>query len=319
MLMTTLSDIGERELIKRIRGLCSGNDGVISGIGDDCAVVCPPTDGNDLVLTSDALIEGVHFLPTTPAGDIGHKVVARTVSDLAASGAEPLWLLINLVATPQSQVEQLEEILSAANRTATKHNLAIVGGDTSSGQCLELHAFAVGQVPHGRAILRSGARTDDLICVTGNLGGSAAGAHLTFEPRIAEGVWLRNGGWATSMIDISDGLAVDLRHLTEESQTGASLVEGGIPVSLAAQEADDGRSGIEHALHDGEDYELLFTVPPEKKADLQLQWSKQFDTDLSFIGTMTAAAGTVECTAADGQSRDLRADGYEHFRPIDKE
>lgn len=313
--MTKLTEIGERELINRFREIVSTNDSVVDGIGDDCAVVRTDQDtASDMVLTSDALLEGVHFMPEALPSDIGHKAVARALSDLAAMGAHPMWALINLVAPSNCETDKLAQILACADRTAMTHGAAIVGGDTTCGNTLELHVFAVGQLPSGSALLRSGAQAGDSIYVTDTLGSSGAGKHLAFEPRIAQGIWLREGDWATSMIDISDGLVVDLMHIAEASKVGAILSEDAIPVSSEALAATDGLSPLEHALSDGEDYELLFTVPAEKQAAIETSWPKTFDLRLTRVGSVTKDVGTVQCTSGNGQTRDLDLRGYEHFR-----
>jgi thiamine-monophosphate kinase len=188
-----------------------------------------------------------------------------------------------------------------------------VGGDTTAGPVRELHVFGVGRVPAGKAVLRSGAKPGDVVYVTGSLGGSLAGRHLAFEPRVAEGGWLREGGWATAMLDISDGLVVDLERLLESSGVGARLQAERIPVSAEARALKDGRTALDHALSDGEDYELLFTVPAARVADFEAAWKKEFDLPCTPIGEITDDRGSLEIRDAAGKSiRPLR-EGYEHF------
>ncbi|HEY8241525.1 MAG TPA: thiamine-phosphate kinase, partial [Kiritimatiellia bacterium] len=265
--MKTLGDIGEQALIKRLARRLPSPRGVAVGIGDDCAVVRVPGSAHDLVYTTDAVIEGTHFLKGTAPEKIGHKAVGRVLSDLAAMGSEPLYILINLVATRRTPLACVEEIYRGAARLCARHGAAIIGGDTSTGPVLELHVFGVGRVPRNRAVLRSGARAGDVIYVTGRLGGSIHGKHLTFDPRVREGQWLRN--WATAMIDISDGLATDLRHITEASGVGAEILPARIPLAKNAK-------NLQSALSDGEDFELLFTVSQKKAAAFERAWHKSF-------------------------------------------
>ena len=308
----TLEDIGELAAIARItRSLPTGR-GIVKGAGDDCAVLRFPGDARyDWLLTSDPVIEGVHFTSATPAGRIGRKAVGRVLSDIAAMGGQPAWALLNIVAPRSTPVARLDALYAGASRLAAKHGLAIVGGDMASGPVLEVHAFAVGAVPRGAAILRSGSRPGDLIFVTGRLGGSRKGHHLAFDPRMQEGAWLR--GWARAMIDVSDGLASDLRHLTDMSGTGARLELARIPVSRAAAALRDGLSPVQHALFDGEDFELLFTLPARKRTAFLRAWQRAFALPCTWIGAMTGRAGRIECAQTDGTIRELNRAGYQHF------
>lgn len=313
--MTTIRQLGERALIKRLGRLLPQTGSVVVGIGDDCAVVRNVSDKRyDLVLTSDPVIEGVHFAADEKPWLVGRKAAGRVLSDLAAVGAEPLWALVDLVAPADTTLMKLESVYRGLAGMAGRHGLTIAGGDTAGGPLLELHVFAVGRVPHGRAVLRSGARPGDVLFVTGALGGSRAGKHLRFEPRLAQGQWIREHGFATSMIDLSDGLSSDLRRLAEMSGTGALIDPVRIPVSHEALKSRGGRSSSSHALYDGEDYELLFTVPVGKTSTFERSWKKKFATiRLSRIGVMTDGKGIVKCTTPDGRHTVLKDGGYEHF------
>jgi thiamine-monophosphate kinase len=309
--MKTIGRLGENAFVAALRRRLPATASVITGIGDDCAVVrVAPGCANDLLLTSDPVIEGIHFAPDARPEQIGHKAVGRVLSDLAAMGAKPLWILIDLVAPPRTPVARLDGICRGAQRLARRFGAAIVGGDTSRGRTLELHAFAVGRVPRGTAALRSGARPGDAIYVTGTLGGSGAGRHLAFTPRLAEGAWLRAGGWITAMMDLSDGLAADLPRLLAASGAGAELRADRLPVSPAAR-----RPALDHALGDGEDFELLFTVPARKAAAFEAAWRKRFRLRCTRIGGVTRRTkGGLVLIGADGVKRMLRVRGYEHFR-----
>lgn len=305
--------IGEDALIRRLGKLVPGRADVVVGIGDDCAVVrTGRRDPFDLLLKSDPVIERVHFGAGAQAESVGHKALGRVLSDLAAMGGEPLWVLVDLVAPRSVPVKRLEGIYRGIARLARRHRVAVVGGDTSCGKSLELHIFAVGRVARGRAALRSGARAGDLLYVTGSLGGSGQGRHLRFEPRLAEGQWLAEQGWATAMMDVSDGLATDLRRLVAASGTGAVLEAEQVPVSAAAERGRGGRSALERALCDGEDFELLFTVPARKARAFESAWRRQFKLRCTRIGEMTRRQGQVDIES-NGISTPLKVRGYEHF------
>ena len=310
--MRTVKDLGERGVIEQLARLLPSRDDVTVGVGDDTAVVRAGGD-TDFLLTSDPVVEGTHFLPETPAELAGRKAVGRSLSDIAAMGGDPLWAVIDLVAPPTTPVDRVLGLDAGAAQMAKAAGLAIVGGDTSGGSTLEAHVFIVGRVPVGTALLRSGARPGDRLYVTGRLGGSLAGHHLTFEPRLAEGRWLREGGWAGAMIDLSDGLATDLRHLLDESGVGAELDLSEVPLSEAARAASDSRGPIEHALYDGEDFELLFTVPPDRQAAFGAAWAASFDLPCTAVGRITGDAGVLAARDVDGRRRDLAGHGYEHF------
>ena len=329
--MKSVAEIGENALIRQLSRLVPGRADVVAGIGDDCAVV--RVGGRyDLLLKSDPVIERVHFSPGTPGERIGHKAVGRVLSDVAAMGGEPLWILMDLVAPAKTAVRRIEALYRGAARLARRHGAAIVGGDTSRGPALELHVFAVGRVPRGKAVLRSGARVGDRVYVTGVLGGSLQGWHLRFPPRLAEGRWLREGGWVTAMMDVSDGLAADLPRLAAASGVGVEVEADAIPVSPAARCADHrpqtkdirrkkggespaagARSGLAHALGDGEDFELVFTVPACKSAAFEQAWRRKFRLRCSAIGWITGAKGRVRLREGDRISA-LDVAGYEHFR-----
>jgi len=319
--MNTVSDIGEVGLIERLGRLVPGRRDVVTGIGDDCAVVRGGKDF-DLLLKSDPVIEGVHFDKAAPAGLVGRKAVGRVLSDMAAMGGEPLWMLIDLVAPAGLPCERIEGVYKGAAALARRHGVAIVGGDTSRGPVLELHVFGVGRVPRGTAVLRSGARAGDRLYVTGSLGGSLLGRHLRLEPRVAEGCWLREGGWVTAMLDVSDGVAADLPRLAKASGVGAVVEAAAVPVSAAARRAGKGRrdcrprttdDGLWHALGDGEDFELLFSVPGRKAAAFEAAWRRRFRLKCTGIGRMTRLAGKVELLR-NGVQVPLLHRGYEHFR-----
>ena len=309
--METVGDVGELAVVERIKKFLPDNADILVGAGDDCAVVRSASSDEDLALTSDPVIEGVHFSSDADPFSVGYKAVGRVLSDLAAMGAEPHWLLINLVTSPRTLVTDIDEIYRGANKNASKFGMIIVGGDVAEGKSLELHVFGMGVAPHGTAIQRNGARSGDLLFVTGALGGSILGRHLNFEPRVEQGIWLRD--WATSMMDVSDGLASDLRRLLKMSEIGCDLQGTEIPISDALVYCNDGVTSLEHALYDGEDFELLFTVAADDKDEFCQLWSKEFDLKCTCIGIMTDQNGVLRMVDADGGSSLLAGRGYEHF------
>lgn len=306
----TLRDIGELAAIERLtRHLRSRRD-ILCHAGDDCAIV--GVGGAELLMTSDAVIEGRHFTPGTSPDAVGRKIAGRMLSDIAAMGGEPRWGLVNIEATADTPAAVVETISRQISETADRFGMVIVGGDLSEGPNLQIHGFAVGEAPPGQAVRRSGAEPGDLICVTGSLGASlASGRHLTFEPRIKEGQWLRH--WATAMIDVSDGLATDLRHIMSRSQVGAKIISSRIPLTAEAAIADDGRSALDHALYDGEDYELLFTIPPDKQNFVLPKWLPVFDIPCTVIGMITKQTGVLECVDDKGEGRIITGSGFVHF------
>lgn len=301
-----MRDVGERGVIRRLAAQLSGGDDIVVGVGDDAAVV-RGGDGYHLLLTSDGVGEGRHFRPGEDPVAVGHKAVARVLSDLGAMGGEPLWALIDLVAPGEMPVESIDALYSGATRVADAFGLAIVGGDTAEGDRLELHVFGVGRVPEGSAVLRSGAKVGQVLYVTGALGGSGAGKHLRFAPRVTEGRWLREQAWARAMIDVSDGLATDARHLAERSRVGCVLMANQIPLS---PEADR----VEQALYDGEDFELLFTVDGRHRDAFESAWRDRFDLPCTAIGTITDGEATVCLVDECEQVHRLSDGGFEHFR-----
>jgi thiamine-monophosphate kinase len=307
-----LSDLGETELISRLRDLLPVPPGVRIGIGDDAAVVSGSGE-RETVLTSDAVIEGIHFTCDDAPAEVGHKAVARVISDLAAMGADPEWCLVNLVAPGNLAVAYVDALYRGMEATASKNGLGIVGGDCARGEPLSLHCFATGSVAAGAALLRSGARQKDVVFVTGELGGSGRGRHLRFDPRLSEGRWLRERGHVTAMIDVSDGLATDAAHLAQASGVGIVIRSTDLPVSDDALRMAGEHTALHHALCDGEDFELLFTVPADAAEDLQNAWSEVFSTRLTKIGTCDGTPGGLALEREDGSREHFEISGFDHF------
>ncbi|MGI5869197.1 MAG: thiamine-phosphate kinase [Kiritimatiellia bacterium] len=304
----TLSELGERRLIARLRRQTADGGDVAVGIGDDCAVVRLSADAaEDLVLKSDPVICGHHFLPDAPPRLIGHKALGRVLSDIASMGAAPRWILVNLVAPGDTPVRVIDEAYAGMSALAREHGCAIIGGDTCRGETFEFHVFGCGTLPRGSARLRSGAKAGDVLRVTGRLGGSlVSGSHLSFAPRVREGQWLRDR--ANAMIDISDGLASELWHLARESRAALVLDPRRVPFSPAAAGAAD---PLRHALFDGEDFELLFSVPPDRERDFDAAWQAAFpELPCTRIGEV-AGSGEADVRLANGAP--LPEGGFDHF------
>ncbi len=301
--MTTLGDIGEHEAIRRLVSTLGSHPDLVVGAGDDCAVAKLNGCGLDQVFTTDPIVEGVHFLPTDEPLRIGNKAAGRVLSDIAAMGAQPQWLLVNVVAPRDLDFSLLEGIYEGMSNLCNRFGATIIGGDLAQSNHLEIHVFGTGTLPSGSALLRSGAKTGDSIFVTGPLGCSREGRHLDFVPRVAEGVFLRKSGLIGAMMDVSDGLATDLRHILEKSGAGAELDGKRIP-----------RKGtLDQALYDGEDFELLFTMPAESEGRLLEGWSKQFVDPPVSIGRITEEVGSLKLQLSDGSSSVLGKKAFEHF------
>jgi thiamine-monophosphate kinase len=293
--------------------------GLVRGVGDDCAVL-RLSPGSELLVTTDLCIENVHFRrPWHPAAVVGHHCITRGLSDIAAMGGHPLACFLSLGLPkdlPRSWVSGfLRGLLAQARRFKTP----LAGGDISSARQITADIMVTGQVPAGAAVLRSGARSGDRIYVTGSLGGSAAtlkqlfvgkkikpirsNAHFYPTPRIAAGAWLRTRSLATSMIDVSDGLSVDLAHICEESRVTAIVEENKIPIGKGAD--------LELALHGGEDYELLFTVPSRAKVPARIAGIAV--TEIGEIRNRGDYSSAIQILGDNGKVRPLPQRGWEHF------
>jgi thiamine-monophosphate kinase len=309
--------MNEFELIRRLSQSLATNQSVVQGAGDDCAVLDVGIPERLLLFKTDAVVEGVHFTTDAPPERIGHKALGRCLSDIAAMAGTPLAALVTLALPPKFEFKFVEAIYAGLNALARRHEVAIVGGETTANPERMLLSIALlGWVGRDRQILRSGAQAGDALFVTGELGGSLEGRHLQFEPRLAEARWLAKQFAVHAMLDVSDGLAGDLRHLLNASGVGAELLATAIPISREARRAAKAKTSAKPALlaalTDGEDFELLFTVASRDAVPLLDSWKKQFPgVKLSCIGKLTAAEGI---TLRDKHGlRPLTAHGYDHF------
>jgi thiamine-monophosphate kinase len=307
--------MNELELIARVIPSLPGNATVVAGAGDDCAVLDCGQPGRYLLFKTDAVVEGVHFTSKATPEQIGHKALGRCLSDVAAMAGRPLAALVTIALPDNFSPDFVERIYTGLNGLAQRHGVAIVGGETTRNpERLLLSIAMVGEVAREKCILRSGAKAGDALMVSGELGGSLAGRHLEFEPRLAEAQWLAEHFAIHAMIDVSDGLAGDLRHIMQSSRVGAELLASAIPVSRAAklQARAEGKPPVLAALGDGEDFELLFTVVSGSAVALLDGWKKQFPKlRLSCIGRITAEGG-LKLRDKTGVHQ-LEAHGYVHF------
>lgn len=292
--MKSLRDLGEDALIARLlRGFSGGKD-LIVGPGDDCAVV-DPGRGPLRLLKTDAIVEGVHFLPDTPPQKVGWKAVARVLSDFAAMGGKPEHLLVTVAVNAERPLAWMDGLYRGIRKCLEKHGGVLAGGETSRLPDGALISVAgEGSVERKKLVLRSGGRPGDLVLVTGQLGGSIAGKHLDFTPRLLEAAWLTEHLRPSAMMDLSDGLAKDLPRLAAASECGF-LLDGAIPATPGCTR--------EQALGDGEDYELLLTVSPARWEKVATAWKQAFPKlPLTPIGKLTNA----------GRSPALEG-GWDHF------
>ena len=309
--------MNEFELIHRLTRSLPTNPSVVVGAGDDCAVLEAGTPDRLLLFKTDAVVEGVHFTPETAPEKIGHKALGRCLSDIAAMAGTPTAALVTIGLPRSFESAAVEAIYTGMNTLARRHEVAIVGGETTTNPGgIFISVALLGWVPRGKGVLRSGAEAGDAIFVTGELGGSLAGKHLEFEPRLAEARWLAQHFALHAMLDVSDGLAGDLRHILTASRVGAELLAASIPISrearLAAKAGSSAKPALLAALTDGEDFELLFTVASRDAVPLLDAWREQFPKlPLTCIGKIKAGEGI---TIRDKHSvRPLTAHGYDHF------
>ena len=310
--------MNEFELIARLTGSAPTNASTIVGPGDDCAVIDLQAPDQYLLFKTDATVEGVHFTNAATPEEIGHKALGRCLSDVAAMAGTPTHALITLGLPEGFDAGFVEKIYRGISALALRYQVAIVGGETTLNPGRMLISVAVlGTVPKGKCVLRSGAKAGDAVFVTGELGGSLAGKHLNFEPRLKEAQWLAANHSIHAMIDVSDGLAGDLPHILKASGVGAELLSSAIPISraarLAKQRDRSAKPPLESALTDGEDFELLFTTASQEAVSLLDSWKKQFpDLPLGCIGKTTAESGLRIRDKKGAQP--LAADGYVHFQ-----
>lgn len=314
----------EFELIRRYFSSRSLKRSDVSlGIGDDAALLTVPP-GHELAVTTDSLLPDVHFPADLDAAAVGHRALAANLSDLAAMGAEPAWVLLALT-LPTADESWLESFSRGFFGLAERYRVALVGGNVARGP-LNITITAQGLVPQGQALTRKGARAGDLIFVTGHPGDAAAGLRLLQsgkadmedtcvhrfaypEPRIEAGVALR--GLATACIDISDGLLADLGHILEASWVGATIMTARLPLSKRLLRLHGMEGGQQLALTGGDDYELLFTAAPDRQRTIE-EKLKAMDCPVACIGSIEDKSG-LRCLEASGHGLKVTEPGYKHF------
>jgi thiamine-monophosphate kinase len=331
---SSVGDLGEHGLIALIRDRVPASPRWVAvGLGDDAAVVEPARNTFD-VLTTDALVEGVHFdRAFTPPAAIGHRALAVNLSDLAAMGATPRVALLSLVLPPDLAVADLAAMVDGLLAVAAAHGVALVGGNiTRSPGPLMLDVTAVGSVRPRRVLTRSGARPGDQVWVSGAIGAATAGmaslasgaprdarmaaceaAFLTPEPRVRLGCLLGGNRAASACVDLSDGLADGLHQLAQASGVGFEIDAREVPVPEAAREwfAAHGDDSLLPAMTGGDDYELLFTVRPRTRRRMDTVRRQARSVPLTRIGMVISAR---EVTLIDGGVRRPLPSGYVHFR-----
>ncbi|MFL6389608.1 MAG: thiamine-phosphate kinase [Terriglobales bacterium] len=312
---------GERSLIHQIRRMAasSTNSAVKMGIGDDCAIL-RLKPGFELLVTTDLFLEGVHFRCSWhPPAAVGHRCLTRGLSDIAAMGGEPLACFLSLGLPADLPSGWVNGFLRGMLALARRYKVQLAGGDVSSAPQITADIVVTGQVPSGTAVRRSGAHPGDRIYVTSSLGGAAAtlkqlfagkavkptksNLHFYPTPRLQVGSWLRKHRLATAMIDISDGLSVDLRHICNESGVATILLSNKVPIAKNAS--------LELALHGGEDYELLFTAP--KRTKIPSQIAGVAITQIGEIRNRRDYSSAIQILGDNGKVRPLPQRGWEHF------
>lgn len=326
-------ELARIETIRRQAG--AGSRALRLGIGDDCAVLWPKS-GYEICVTTDFTLEGVHFRRDWhPPESVGHRCLARGLSDLAAMGAEPLAVFLSLAVPTRLPARWLDRFLNGFLTLAHKDRVPLAGGDTAQSPAISrardglilADIVAIGQVPRGKALLRSGARPGDGLYVSGALGGAAAELaelakkplrmtrlteakpghpHLYPEPRLALGRRLL--GRAAAMIDLSDGLSTDLTHLCQESHVAAVIEEAALPIHPLAAKT---RNPLALVLHGGEDYELLFTAPPTARVPRSLAGAPIHR--IGSIHRATARQPRITLQTREGKRLPLSPGGWEHF------
>ena len=310
----------ELELVDWIVGRSSGHPREVKvGPGDDCAVLAG-TGAEDIFFTIDEVVEGTHFRlagrgagPRATGKDVGYKAMVASASDLAAMGAEPLGAVAAASITKRGAGRLGKAIHAGLLAGARDTGCTLVGGNvTQTSGPVTVTVAAIGRTPAGKAFLRSGARELDAIFVTGEVGGALMGRHLRPVARFAEASRARSLGGVTAMIDVSDGLALDLKRLAEASGVGALVEAERVPVSTAARrlERRTGRGALAHALSDGEDYELLFTVRARAAERFERLW--RLPTRLSRIGLVVCARDGLTMRK-EGRLEELDVTGYRHL------
>lgn len=333
-----VKELGEFGLINRLASrLANYSEDVLVGVGDDVAVLRTTSD-RYLLATCDVQVAGVHFIPemVTPY-QIGRKVAAVNLSDIAAMGGTPRHFLISLVLPENTEVLFIDGLYEGLAEACRLYQVDIIGGNIAQGDQLAIDVFLLGEVAPDQLLLRSGAQPGDQVLVTGQLGNSAAGlrllldtalaisemdrhalvtSHILPRPRLIESAVVVESRAATAMIDLSDGLSRDIGHICDQSRVGVRLWAEQLPMSSAAKRVAEltAMPFWQLALAGGEDYELCFTVPPDAAKELIREMPQKTGTSLTRVGEILRADEGRWLVLPDGQSVPLQQKGWEHFR-----
>jgi thiamine-monophosphate kinase len=300
-----IKELGEIALIERLARSLKRDSSVLVGIGDDAAVI-RWTKKEHMLLACDMLIEDVHFrLKEATPFQIGWKALAVNVSDIAAMGGLPRYAVVSIGVDPHLPVSFIDGLYDGMKALAKKFGVNIVGGDTNGSKKLVIDVALVGTVEKDKLVTRGGAKKGDLILLTGSIGGSIKGRHLDFVPRLKESRKLVGNFKINSMIDVSDGLLLDLARILRASEKGAFLYENYIPLSKDAGSFDE-------AVRAGEDFELLFTISVSEARKL-FKRVASFGTDISLIGEVVDRKEGFKLVEKSGRIKDIKARGYTHF------
>lgn len=334
----TIDEVGEFEFIRSImKGTVNVPDNVIRGIGDDCAVI-RPGEGKVLLITTDLLLEGIHFLPGKISfRELGAKAVAVNLSDIAAMGGVPKDLFVSMAVSRGMSMDDLNGLYAGMKERCRKYGVNLLGGDTSASKGgLFLNVTVIGEADAATVLYRKGASPGDRVYVTGTLGNAEAGlrllkgeltgsdergkrliaAHNRPEPRLAAGRLIAESMCASAMIDLSDGLVSDLGHICRESGVGARIFAGRLPLSDALKTLCSANTldPLEFALSGGEDYELLFTVPRKNADSLEKHLEEEGHASFS-VGEIINGKG-VHLVTPEGTERAITRSGFDHFPPV---
>jgi thiamine-monophosphate kinase len=333
-----VAELGEIGLVERLSEMARQSDETLQiGIGDDCAVI-RRTEGKAWLVTTDCLVEDVHFRADfLSLEELGAKAVAVNVSDIAAMGGAPRFALATIALTPSTPVADVEAIYRGIRRSCEHYTISLIGGDTTRAPQMLLSLVLIGEQDEDRVVARSGASPGEAVCVTGTLGDAAFGLvlleegvraqgasadiqwvihrHVAPRPRVLIGRRIAEAGLASAMIDVSDGVATDVKRLCTASGVGARIDLAQLPCSSPLKELAPtrGLDPLNVALTGGEDYELLFTVPEEKLKALEHE-ARSSGPRITRIGTTTDATEGVVIVEPDGRVRPLSEEGFNHFR-----
>jgi thiamine-monophosphate kinase len=329
----TVSDLGEKTLLKRLSRHLGRGSKIIRTFSEDCAVI-DAGGPNYLLYTVDAFVEGIHWKREyAPAYLVGRKALAVNVSDISAMGGRPLYYLLSLMTPPETEVSWIDELYRGLNSVSRETGVKLIGGNVACSDRFVVDLFVAGEVRKRRAVFRNGAQCGDVIFVSGELGASAAGLQLLqadyrvntgsrdvkaaikahLDPPLRHDLAQKIGPWVTSMIDLSDGLAADLHEICRESHVGAVILSDKIPVakSVLSVLSKTGKAPLSLALGGGEDYELLFTVSRDRCPVFLKKLNREM-CRVYEVGTIVEKARGIMLMDASGAAEPLHG-GYEHF------